>query len=115
MSQAILAIAGTMTVIVGLGMSGAAVAADHNPDQHLNFECSNCKHNTTVDKGKTNLVVTCYGRQADPESPDNFSAFCSSPEVGIKCNWSAKAGACHCSSDAPNAHTVHVTINDCSQ
>ena len=115
MFRAILAVAGTMTIAVGLGMSGTAVAEHKNPDQHFNFECSNCTKNTTVDKGKTNLILTCYGRQAALESPDTFSALCKSPEVGITCKWSEKVSACHCSSDAPKAHTVHVTINECEK
>ncbi len=115
MFQAILAVAGTMTVVVGLGMSGAAMAEHHNPDQHLNFECSNCTQNTTVDQGKTNLVVTCYGKTVDPDDPNPFWAACSSPEIGIGCNWSKEASACSCSSDTPKAHTVHVEINECSQ
>ncbi len=114
MFPAILAIAGTMTVVVGLGISGAAMAEHHNPDQHFSFDCSSCKKDTTVDKGKTNLYVTCYGKQANPDH-SGFYAVCSSPEVGVTCSFDWGSSACHCGNDTPKAHTVHINMEKCSQ
>ncbi len=100
-----------MTVVVGLGMSGTAVADKHNPDQHFNFECSNCQQDTTIDDGKTNIYVTCYGKPAA-----KFE--CTSPEAGILCVQSTNADGrlCNCASDTPKAHTVHIKMLDgCTQ
>ena len=111
MFRAILAVAGTMTIAVGLGVSGTAAVAKNNPDQHFNFECSNCQQNTTIDKGITNIYVTCYGKPAK-----KFA--CSSPEVGIICGEyvNSVGSFCQCVSDTPKAHTVHVKMKkDCHQ
>ncbi len=109
MFRAILAAAGTMTIVVGLGISDAATATQ-NPDQHFNFDCSHCQQDTTVDEGHTNIYVDCYEKPAE-----NFN--CSSPEAGIMCHATtdSQGSLCQCSSDAPKAHTVKVKMFGCSQ
>ena len=113
MFRAILAVAGTITIAVGLGMSGTAVAEHQNPDQHFNFECSNCTKNTTVDKGTTHIYVTCYGKKAKATKYT-----CTSPELGIICDEDSDSHStwCSCLSDTPKAHTVHIKMKkDCHQ
>ncbi len=99
-----------MTIVVGLGMSGTAVAEKHNPDQHFNFDCSHCQQDTTVDNGHTNIYVQCYGKNSD-----NFN--CSSPEAGITCYATSdtQGSLCQCTSNNSKAHTVKVKMYGCSQ
>lgn len=99
--------------------SGAAsdVGIHHNPDQHFDWQCGNCKKTTTVDKGGTNLVMTCYGQKntKDPMA-GGWSVNCSSPEAGIECQWQGDNSLCYCHSDTPKAHTVKMHMdNSCTK
>ena len=85
----------------------------HNPDQHFNFECQDCKQTTTVDKGETNIYITCYGKKpGGPQMGGYWAGNCSSPEVGITCDWAQGNGNCTCHSDTPDAHTVYVHMGN---
>ena len=94
--------------------SGAAsdVGIHHNPDQHFNWQCGDCNKDTTVDKGGTNIIMTCYGQKntKDPMA-GGWSVDCSSPEAGIICQWQSDTSLCYCHSDTPKAHTVKMHMD----
>ncbi len=113
--------AGVFALTVGLfvGVACGAVASDEelgkrNPDQHMNFDCSSCTHDTTVDHGYTYIYATCYGQLWSNTA--HWSAEGTSPEVGVTCQyWDKSTGSINCVSDTKHAHTVKVTIYSCSQ
>ncbi len=113
--------AGIFAVTVGLfvGAAGAAAASDEevgqrNPDQHMDFECEKCTHDTTVDHGYTYIYATCYGQSET--GYEDWYAEGSSPDVDVHCEpWDYNHGYFQCISSAKDAHTVKVTMHKCTQ
>lgn len=106
------AVAMACAMLWATSSAASDVGIHHNPDQHHNFECGDCTYDTTVDKGGTNLYVTCYGQKATKDHNDGgWTVSCSSPEAGIICQWDLDDSQCYCHSDTPKAHTVKMHMD----
>ncbi len=116
--------AGILALTAGLlvGVASGAVASDEvdensevgerKPDQHMNFDCTNCDQDTTVGHGYTYIYVTCWNQAWNDHQ--SWYATATSPEVGITCqSWNKTHGYVQCISDAKHWHTVKVYIYDC--
>ena len=106
-------VAAACALVCATPYAASQVEIHHNPDQYHDFQCENCTHKTTVDKGETNIYITCYGQKTGgPEQAGYWAASCSSPEAGITCSWSQGNSNCTCHSDTPKAHTVKMHMGN---
>ncbi len=114
-------IVGTAAIALALCFSQASYGEEGdqsepvNPTQSFDFEHNNKTQTTTIDPGKTDVIVTCYGlHEAEyvEKTTYPFEYTCHSPDVSVTCSQPTGNDHCICHNKTKDSHTLKVTMNN---
>ncbi len=113
-------IVGTAAIALALCFSQTSYGEEsdlgeqENPTKNFNFTSNNTTQKTTVDPGKTDIIVTCFGldeQQYAQKMGYQFNYECMSPETKLTCGYSSHNDHCICHNGTKESHTVNVTMD----